>query len=96
MTRESVRVQNFVDVHRNLVLNDALRDLENCELTNLSKLLHRLKGTLGTFQFRELAEKLQNLLAVSANERSPSHLSRLRDAAINEVKVELKIEEKIN
>lgn len=94
MTRESARVQNFIDVHKNLVLHDALRDLENCELSNLPRLLHRLKGTLGTFQFRDLAENLRNLMAQSGVDHSPSHLAKLKDAAINAVKIELQIEEK--
>lgn len=96
MTKESTRVQNFIDVHKTLVLHDALRDLENCELLNLPRLLHRLKGTLGTFQFRELAENLRNLLAESNTDRSIGHLSKLKEIAITAVQIELQTEEKIN
>lgn len=88
-------MQNFIDVHKNLVLHDALRDLQNCELSNLPRLLHRLKGTLGTFQFRELADNLRNLLAESGSDRSPSHLATLKEMAINAVQIELQTEEKI-
>lgn len=93
MTEESLRVQNFIDVHRNLVLRDALRDLENCKPEEISTLLHRLKGTLGTFQFSELAEVLKNLLLITKNEKSSDQLADSKRTAIDAIERELHIKE---
>lgn len=85
-------MQNFIDVHRNLVLRDALKDLESCEIGNLSKLLHRLKGTLGTFQFPEVSQNLRELYGAIEKENNQKLLLEKKQAAIELIKHELEIE----
>ena len=94
MTSETNRVQNFIDVHKNLVLRDALRDLESCEAERIPNLLHRLKGTLGTFQFSTLSLNLRELSDASKGENHPKTLLEKRDEAIKLIKQELEIEVK--
>lgn len=89
MNSESSRVQSFIDVHRSLVLRDALSDLEACEAGYLPKLLHRLKGTLGTFQFPELSRNLQEISKQIQQEQSQKLLLEKRQEAIELVKNEL-------
>ena len=93
MTNETTRVQKFIDVHKNLVLHDAIKDLESCDLSNIPRLLHRLKGTLGTFQFRYLTEQLDELLTSVKSEKSPRDLAVARDHAITVIKDELQRQE---
>lgn len=92
MTDETSRVQNFIDVHKNQVLRDALRDLEICETDKIPKLLHRLKGTLGTFQFSELSANLRELSDQIKKETHSKILLEKRSEAINLIKDELEIE----
>lgn len=86
MNNESARVQSFIDVHRNLVLRDALKDLENCDVEYLPKLLHRLKGTLGTFQFPNLSIGLQEILEKIRQENNQKLLLGKRQEAIELVR----------
>ena len=94
MINETDRIQKYIDVHKNLVLHDALRDLEICEIAEISKLLHRLKGTLGTFQFQELSESLKQLLLSARQEKSLNNLYMVKQAAIAVIQNELENEEK--
>ncbi len=89
MINETDRIQKYIDVHKNLVLHDALRDLQNCEVIEIPKLLHRLKGTLGTFQFKELSESLKNLLLSARLEKNMNNLSRVKEEAIETIQIEL-------
>lgn len=89
MNSESASVQSFIDVHRNLVLRDALNDLENCEMNYLPKLLHRLKGTLGTFQFPELSSSLQEISKIIQQEHNPRLMLEKKQRAIELIKNEL-------
>ncbi len=89
MINETDRIQKYIDVHKNLVLHDALRDLQNCEVIEIPKLLHRLKGTLGTFQFQELSESLKNLLLSARLEKNMNNLSRVKEEAIETIQIEL-------
>lgn len=87
-------MQRYIDVHKNLVLHDALKDVEHCELNELPKLLHRLKGTLGTFQFQVLSETLRTLLISVRQEKNSSNLQKAKEDALNAIKSELQKEEK--
>lgn len=89
MINETDRIQKYIDVHKNLVLHDALRDLQNCEVIEIPKLLHRLKGTLGTFQFQELSESLKILLLSARLEKNMNNLSRVKEEAIETIQIEL-------
>ncbi len=89
MINETDRIQKYIDVHKNLVLHDALRDLQNCEVIEIPKLLHRLKGTLGTFQFQELSKSLKNLLLSARLEKNMNNLSRVKEEAIETIQIEL-------
>ncbi len=89
MINETDRIQKYIDVHKNLVLHDALKDLQNCEVIEIPKLLHRLKGTLGTFQFQELSESLKNLLLSARLEKNMNNLSRVKEEAIETIQIEL-------
>ena len=94
MINETARVQRYIDVHKNLILHDALKDLENCEPNELPRLLHRLKGTLGTFQFQELSESLRALMLLARQERNSSNLVKAKEDAITAIQNELQKEEK--
>ena len=93
MINETNRIQKYIDVHKNLVLHDALKDIENCELNEFPRLLHRLKGTLGTFQFQELSETLRTLLFLVRQEKSSSNLQKAKEDAMNAIQSELQKEE---
>ena len=93
MINETNRIQKYIDVHKNLVLHDALKDLENCELNELPRLLHRLKGTLGTFQFQVLSETLRTLLFLVRQEKNLSNLQKAKEDAMNAIQSELQKEE---
>lgn len=94
MINESARMQRYIDVHKNLVLHDALKDIEHCDANELPKLLHRLKGTLGTFQFQALSETLRTLLISVRQEKNASILHKAREDAINAIQSELQKEDK--
>lgn len=61
MTNENKRIQQYIDEHRLGVLTEAFVDLNNASVEKIGRIIHRLKGTLGTFQFQELASKLQDI-----------------------------------
>lgn len=92
MINETARVQRYIDVHKNLILHDALKDMENCEINELAKLLHRLKGTLGTFQFQDLSNDLRIILLSVKQDKSSNNLIKAKNDAITAILNELQSE----
>jgi len=94
MTKENTRIQNFIDVHKQMVLRDAILDLQNCEVNKLHLLLHRLKGSLGTFQFKDISAELGKLLVeINAADKELS-LFEIQNRALAVLSQELEMERK--
>ena len=83
MTNESQRIQDFISHQQEQVLDQSLRDLNACPLNLLTQTLHRLKGTLGTYQFNELSDRLALVEKVAQSTKDISILNRAHLEAMN-------------
>ena len=93
MTSENQRIQSYIDKNRLEVLRIANTDLENCQLDSIKRLLHRLKGTLGTFQFQELASKLQGVYESIEESTNENQLQSAQTDSLALIREQIKQEE---
>lgn len=90
MVEESRRIQSFIDHERFHLLDDSLIQLNACPPEQLPMLLHRLKGTLGTFQMTGLAHELASLEHEISGDQQLNVLNgahmRAMELILNEIK----------
>lgn len=87
---ESAHIQNFIATYKPQLLDDTLRDLNSCPINELPKLLHRLKGTLGTYDFGELSRDIGQIEKRISFTHDVKDLNQAHKEAMNAVLNEIR------
>lgn len=89
MVSESSKIQAFIDSNSTQLLRDALVDIELCPAERLPQLLHRLKGSVGTYQMMDLYKSLHALYQGMQGENSATNLENTRMEISHQIESQL-------